>query len=57
MPLSKEIQDFIIETIDDEELADDYAKHDFYCGFHIVGLCTDPKGECTNRKQFRALVS
>jgi hypothetical protein len=51
MPLPLETQLYIIDLIDDEEEADNYAKHAFYCGFHIVGLCTDPEGECSKRRE------
>ena len=47
--LDKNTQDFIIDTIDDEELADDYANHIFYCGWHIVGLCTK-REECAKHR-------
>ncbi len=45
--LNQQTQDFLTElAADDPEIADDYANHDFYCGYHINYFCTNPFGKC-----------
>lgn len=46
--LDADTQRFIAEVaMEDEELADDYANHAFYCHFHYSGVCSDPEGKCS----------
>jgi len=48
--LDQDTQDFIAElAADDPEIADDYANHIFYCGIHIVGVCTK-RDECAAKR-------